>query len=59
MASRKGTLPRVSSLKGVLKRQEIRVNRHEATVQALRKANDKTFRGFTKPGSRNPRKIGR
>lgn len=55
MASRKGTLPRASSPDGVLKRQERRI---KSFNPAIPKGSHGTTKGH-KPGSRNPRKIGR
>lgn len=55
MASRKSTLPRVHSPAGVTARQERRV---KGWIPEIPKGSHGTTRSH-KPGSRNPRKVGR
>lgn len=55
MAGRKGTLPRLSSPKGVAARQERRI---KGFTPEIKKGGAGSTRAH-KPGSRNPRKVGR
>lgn len=49
---RRSTLPRISSIEGILARVELRDKLYAALPAALKD-------GFHKPGSHNPHKVGR